>query len=92
MEKKYELVSKIIEKLHNSGALHKIVLVGSWCTHYYKDMFEHGDKFIPLLRTMDIDFMIPTPHRINKKVDIHELLIQMKFRPEFHTLSGFGKV
>ncbi|MBU0994876.1 MAG: nucleotidyltransferase domain-containing protein [Proteobacteria bacterium] len=91
MEKKYELVSKIIEELHNSGALHKLVLVGSWCTHYYKNLFEHGDKFIPLLRTMDIDFMIPTPHRINKKVNVHDLLIQMEFRPEFHTLSGLVK-
>ena len=91
MGKKYELVAKIIEELHNNGALHKIVLIGSWCIHYYKDLFEHGDKFIPLLRTMDIDFMIPTPHRINKKVNVNELLIQMGFRPEFHTLSGLVK-
>lgn len=91
MGKKYDLVAVIIEELHNSGALHKLVLVGSWCTRYYKDMFEHGDKFIPLLRTMDIDFMIPTPHRINKKVNVHELLIQMTFRPEFHALSGLVK-
>lgn len=91
MEKKYKLVSKIIEELHDSGALYKIVLIGSWCTHYYKDLFEHGDKFIPLLRTMDIDFMIPTPHRINKKVNVNELFIQMGFRPEFHTLSGLVK-
>lgn len=91
MEKKYNLVSKIIEELHHSGALHKLVLVGSWCTPYYRDMFEHGNKFIPLLRTMDIDFMIPRPHRINKKVNVHAILIQMKFKPDFQALSGLVK-
>ncbi|MCP4763788.1 MAG: hypothetical protein GY870_18600 [archaeon] len=91
MERKYKLVSKIIEELHRSGALHKLVLVGSWCTHYYRDMFEHGNKFIPLLRTMDIDFMIPSPHKINKEVNVHELLTRMKFKPAFQTLSGLVK-
>ncbi len=91
MERKYKLFSTIIEELHEKGVLKKLVLVGSWCTHYYRDMFERGYETIPVLRTTDIDFMIPSPHRINKKVNVHEILIQMKLRPEFHTFSGLVK-
>ena len=87
MERKYELFSTIIETLYKQGVLEKLVLVGSWCTHYYRDMFERGYELIPVLRTTDIDFMIPSPHRIRKKVNVHEILIKMKLRPEFHTLS-----
>jgi hypothetical protein len=90
MEKEFELFSKVIEALHNRGVLKKLVLIGSWCTTYYRGMFENHDE-IPALRTSDIDFMIPSPHGISKKVNVHEILIQLGFDPNFQTMSGLVK-
>lgn len=90
MEDGYELFSAVIEELQKNGALEKLVLIGSWCTSFYKSMFENSDE-IPALRTSDIDFMIPNPHGITKKVNIHKILVNLGFDPNYQAISGLVK-
>ena len=40
MEKsQYELCVEVLRRLDNAGVLKDVVLVGSWCTLFYKDFF-----------------------------------------------------
>ena len=35
----YELCVEVLKRLDNAGVLKDVVLVGSWCTLFYKDFF-----------------------------------------------------
>ena len=40
MEKsQYELCVEVLRRLDNAGVLKDVVLVGSWCTLFYRDFF-----------------------------------------------------
>ncbi len=60
MEEKYKLLSVVLNELHKKGVLDGLVIVGSWCQYYYKILFDNAPE-IPLLRTMDVDFLVPNP-------------------------------
>jgi hypothetical protein len=60
MEEKYKLLSMVLNKLQEAGALEKLVLAGSWCQYYYRILF-NAPLEIPLIRTTDIDFLVPNP-------------------------------
>lgn len=51
-------LADILQALNKDGLLQDIVLIGSWCLDFYKDLFE---GFKPLVRTTDIDFYVPSP-------------------------------
>jgi hypothetical protein len=73
----YKLCMEVLRRLHRAGALEHIVLVGSWCTHFYR-----RGGVLPgnvTLRTDDIDFLVPRPLRTSVHVDIPELLKGMDF-------------
>lgn len=79
MEKKqYELCLEILRRLNRTGILRNIILIGSWCIPFYKEYFTKG-KYVPSIKTRDIDFLIPVPSRIQKKVDIPELVKDLGF-------------
>ncbi len=44
----------------------KFILVSSWCHYFYQFLFD-GVPEIPLLRTTDIDFLVPNPVHIERK-------------------------
>jgi hypothetical protein len=69
----YELCVEVLRRLGKAGILRHIVLVGSWCTIFYKHYFA-GIHYLPVIRTRDIDFLIPHPSTIRTKVDVAELL------------------
>jgi len=61
-------------------------------------LLEAGDKNyfsnapeIPLLRTLDIDFLIPNPPRIHKEVNIPEILEDLDFIPLQNYMTGYTK-
>jgi hypothetical protein len=60
MEENYKLLSAVLQRLQDSGALEKLILTGSWCQYYYRIMF-NASLEIPLIRTTDIDFLVPNP-------------------------------
>jgi len=64
--------------LDKAGVLKKFILIGSWCALFYKGYFA-TQKYAPIIKTRDMDFLIPTPSKIQKKVNILELLKDLGF-------------
>lgn len=90
MEEKYKLLSIVLNKLQEAGALEKLILVGSWCQYYYRILF-NAPLEIPLIRTTDIDFLVPNPPKIIKAVDITKLLNNLGFDNDFDYNTGLVK-
>ena len=89
MEKKqYELCLEILRRLSRVRVLNNIVLIGSWCIPFYKEYFAKA-KYVPSIKTRDIDFLIPVPSRIKKKVDIPKLVKDLGFVIGFKGPQGY---
>lgn len=84
------LFERVLSQLHENGILSNLILVGSWCLAVYRENFQQSPE-IPLLRTLDIDFLIPNPPRINKPADVPEMLKHLGFDVEYSVLGGFSK-
>jgi hypothetical protein len=84
------LFLKIITALHEAEVLENLVLIGSWCLPIYSRHFNDPPE-IPLLRTVDIDFLIPNPPRIKAKADLPALLKRFGFDEAYSPLGGFSK-
>ncbi len=74
----HKVVMEVLRRLEKAGVLEGIVLVGSWCLYFYRAYFSEKDAF-SILRTRDIDFLVPTPPRRLKTTDIPELLDDLGF-------------
>jgi len=90
MEENYKLLSAVLQKLQDSGALENLILTGSWCQYYYRIMF-NASLEIPLIRTTDIDFLVPNPPKITKSVDITKILNELGFDNDFDYHTGLLK-
>ena len=90
MQKKSNLFLRTLNALDKAGALEDIILIGSWCHYFYRVYFLNAPE-IPLLVTLDIDFLIPNPPRINKDVNIPEILETLDFVPLHDYLTGYTK-
>lgn len=73
-----ELCCEVLRRLDSAGVLKHMVLVGSWCGYFYRDYF-HQPEYGSVLRTRDMDFLIATPPRFTKEVDMRELLKDLGF-------------
>jgi hypothetical protein len=82
MEEKYELLSKVMNELQGHDVLQGLVLVGSWSQYYYRILFDHAPE-IPLIRTTDVDFLVPNPSSFKKKIDVTNLLNGLGFDNDF---------
>lgn len=90
MEENYELLTAVLKELQAKGVLDGLVIVGSWCQYYYRALFDSAPE-IPLLRTMDIDFLVPNPSMFKTKVDVSQLLNQLGFDSDFDYNTGLVK-
>ncbi len=90
MEEKYELLSTVLKELQAKGVLDGLVIVGSWCQYYYRILFDNAPE-IPLLRTLDIDFLVPNPAKFKTDVDVSALLNQLGFDNDFDHMTGLVK-
>ncbi|MBN2181722.1 MAG: hypothetical protein JW715_07390 [Sedimentisphaerales bacterium] len=89
MEKsQYDLCAEVLRRLDKAGILKDIVIVGSWCTFFYKDFFA-GNKYVTSLSTRDIDLLIPRPRAIKAKTDVAELLKDLGFVVGFGGSQGY---
>ena len=89
MEKsQYELCLEVLRRLDRSDVLKNIVLVGSWCTLFYKDYFFDVD-YRPVLRTRDMDLLIPQPRTLRAETDVAELLKDLGFVVGFTGSEGY---
>lgn len=84
----YELCIEVLRRLDSAGILKNVVLVGSWCTLFYKDFFG-DDKYSPTLTTRDIDLLIPAPKDIKVKADVADLLKDLGFIVGFTGSQGY---
>ncbi len=67
MIKNYALCNEVLKRFRDSGILENIIVIGSWCIYFYKDYFREID-YNSLIRTRDIDFLVPIPKRWKTKV------------------------
>ena len=89
MEKsQYDLCIEVLRRLDKAGILKDIVLVGSWCTLFYKKFFR-GKKYMTSLTTRDMDLLIPQPRTIKAKADVAELLKDLGFVVGFTGSQGY---
>ena len=73
MEKsQYDLCVEVLRRLDSAGILKDVVLVGSWCTLFYKDFFG-TTQYRTSLKTRDMDLLIPEPSTIGAHADVAEL-------------------
>ena len=92
MEKnQFELCLKVLRRLHETGVLKDVILIGSWCIPFYKDYFSPV-KFKPAIKTRDVDFLIPYPGRLSRSVDVPELLKDLGFVIGYRGSKGYIKL
>jgi len=89
--KQFNLCLEVLRRFHKIGLLEHVILIGSWCTYFYRDYFEGGSYQFSLI-TRDIDFLIAHPSRLNQKVDLPELLKDLGFIPAFKGAEGYMKL
>ncbi len=71
-EKNEELFLTILKTLEDNGVLQDMVLVGSWCMLFYKQIFK-DNPLLPAVKTMDMDLLVPRPRNRRKPVDVSAL-------------------
>lgn len=91
MEKRYALFLEVLRRFQAAGLLKELILIGSWCQHFYKSYFT-GMRYTPTIRTRDMDFLVPVPFRIKNKVDVEELLRDEGFVVTFSGGAGYMKL
>jgi len=90
VQEKYDLFGRLLASLYSNGVLSQIILVGSWCLPLYKKHF-HDDPQIPILRTTDIDFLIPLEPKPSITLDLPKILENLGFEKEFSYVDGSFK-
>ena len=90
MTKQNNIFLATLDALHKSGVFEDIILIGSWCHHFYRVYFDNAPE-IPVVRTMDIDFLIPNPAKIHKDINIPEILRTLDFIPTYSYTTGYTK-
>ena len=84
----YELCLEVLRRLDHAGVLKNIVLVGSWCTLFYKDYFADVG-YLAAFRTRDMDLLIPHPAALRAKTDVAKLLMDLGFVVGFTGSQGY---
>lgn len=90
MEKQTSLVAEVLKRLSEKKILDRVLLIGSWAAYFYKFYFQDED-YLPILRTRDIDFLLPRPAKFPKKVDLESLLSDLGFDIA-HSGKGYMKL
>lgn len=80
--------NEVLELLQSQGLLKDLVLIGSWCCHFYISYFGRKN-YVPTIQTIDMDLLIPDPrHLKSKPVSLPTLLQGLDFDSEMD-LSGW---
>lgn len=88
VKSQYELCIEVLKRLDKAGVLEHVVLVGSWCTLFYKGFFGRG-RYLAPLKTRDMDLLIPKPSAVKAEVDVAELLKDLGFVVGFTGSEGY---
>ena len=85
-----ELFLQMLIEFHKYGILNDIILIGSWVLPIYQYYFSNSPE-IPILRTSDIDFLIPNPPKLTIKIDIPKILEGFDFEEQVSLLGNYTK-
>ena len=83
MELQYALCRNVLKRLDDASVLQDLIIVGSWCLYFYRDYFA-GTGYGPLIRTRDIDFLVPARSRLKHTADVPRLMQELGFVADFH--------
>ena len=83
-----DIFFKLLHKFERAGVLDQVMLIGSWCLSFYRSTLGKAGK-LPVLRTLDADFLIPSQRSLKREVDIPALLKEMGFVQTFYRSSGW---
>ena len=89
-DNQFKLLYRILRRFQEAGILQELMLIGSWCLHFYRFAFDNHEG-MPAFRTMDVDFLIPNAHRVKHEVDIPRLLKEEGFLSSYNRASGMVK-
>jgi len=84
----YKLCIEVLRRLDKAGVLKDTVLVGSWCTLFYREYFGRT-RYIISLKTRDMDLLIPRPAIIKVVIDVAALLKDLGFVVGFTGSKGY---
>ena len=90
MSDQFGLFHRTVNTLGEAGVIDDLILIGSWCLYFYRIVFNDSDN-IPLIRTVDLDFLLRNPPKITSNVDVSFLLAQLGFTEEYSIMRGFSK-
>lgn len=90
MSNQLGLFHRTVNTLGEAGVLDDLILIGSWCLYFYRIFFNDSDN-IPLIRTVDLDFLLRNPPKISSNADVSSLLNQLGFTEEYSLMGGFSK-
>jgi hypothetical protein len=83
----HDLFLSLLAGLRDCGALPDLVLVGSWCLPVYAEVYGDWPE-MPMLRTTDLDILVPHPSRVSPGSDVSGLLTRLGLDPVFDRISG----
>lgn len=75
-------ILKVLKALDQQGALKHLVVIGSWATLFYQDHFK-DPNYHPVIRTTDIDFLVPKKPLLDLNIDLSKTLKDLGFLEEF---------
>jgi glycosyltransferase involved in cell wall biosynthesis len=87
-----DLLLKVLRILHQEGILDHLLLIGSWVFYFYKFYFHKRKPIVASLRTRDVDFLVPSPSSINKKINLPDLLKKLGFVVDFRGEQGYMRL
>ena len=90
--KQVNLLFKVLKIFQQQGVLNHVIIIGSWCIYFYKFYFKRKTPIIVSLRTRDVDFFIPKPTSINKKIDLPDILKHLGFIVDFRGEKGYMRL
>lgn len=74
---------EVLDTLQQADVLHHLVLIGSWCGHFFQ-LYFGAKHYAPMIHTLDIDFLIPDPLRLPKTpVSVDTLLEALDFETDY---------
>ena len=90
--KQVDLLFKVLKIFQQQGILNHVIIIGSWCIYFYKFYFKRKTPIIASLRTRDVDFFIPDPTSINKKIVLPDILKHLGFIIDFRGEKGYMRL
>lgn len=92
MEKRtFNLCIEVLRRFEKANILKSLILIGSWSVYFYKYYF-NSDEYSTLIRTKDIDFLIPIPIKFNENINILDMLEDLGFIEEHSGSKGYIKI